>query len=352
MSRIVDSKVGLLLDAAESEHSCLALPRPVDRALRRALDRRVENGRLVSPARGIYARPEYWDALEGNRSGQALHIMRGLQAIHPEWVFCGACAAAAWGIDVSNDLLKKVTIAATVQNRSKDTLDVEHLLTSTIDAVNLNGVKVTGLARTVSDCMRWSDFPHGLAIVDSALKSTSLSEAELTEFLDGSTSNLRGRAKAYEALAWADPASDNGGESIARGRMIENGYIAPHCQLPIPHPLEPNRTLRADYAWTRNDGSLLLGELDGNRKYTEDEFMGGRDIIEVIDDQSARESLILEFYNVSMVRFPFSITGNSLRFSMLLDSYGVPYRTGNGTRRSKLNPDWDALRKNRQCGFL
>ena len=97
MSEKVDRELRELFAEAEACGACL---RPPEERVRAACARRAgEDGELVSPAHGLYARRTWWDAL--GYSAQTLAIMRSLQADHPDWVFCGPSAALALGCDVA-----------------------------------------------------------------------------------------------------------------------------------------------------------------------------------------------------------------------------------------------------------
>lgn len=210
----------------------------------------------------------------------------------------------------------------------------------------VNGVRVTPPGRTVADCLRWTDFPHGLGIADSALRVGVAGRAELEGILGRAPGQLRGRDLARTTLSWADPRSESGGESISRARMIQLGYVCPELQVEVPRVVEEGRPYRADFCWVRADGRVILGELDGDGKYMEEELMGGRSIDEVLSDENIRGSRFT-LYDVAMMRFRFGDTVDPARFSRILDEYGVPRRGStlalpDGTR---MIPDWEALRR-------
>lgn len=82
------------LDMAEQERRCVVMPA---HSLRCALLRRVGAGDVMSPARGLFVRREYWErlgAFERNR-----HMTRALNLQYPAWVFGGLEAACAHRID-------------------------------------------------------------------------------------------------------------------------------------------------------------------------------------------------------------------------------------------------------------
>ena len=97
MSAKVEQEVRALFEGTDGEGACV--PAPTHRmcvALRRRLG---EGGEIVSPERGLYALRDEWEHLSPTQ--RTLSIMRGMQLMHPGWVFCGPSAALAFGADVS-----------------------------------------------------------------------------------------------------------------------------------------------------------------------------------------------------------------------------------------------------------
>ena len=350
MSRAVEAMIAEQFRRAAEERSCY-VPLGDDAArVRRALSRRVAGGSVVSPARGLFADAGEWDDLRpGERS---LWIARGLEALHPDWVFCGPTAALAYGIDVSDDLVGRVHVAtAPGRHGSNPRTLVRHPV---LDGraplggvVDVDGLRVTSPGQTVFDCLRWTDFPRGLGVIDSALRQGVTCVDELAALAQTYATRRRNVERVLAALDWADPRSENGGESIARGRMLLLGYVRPELQVEVPRVVEDGRPYRADYCWVRADGLVILGELDGRAKYVEEELMGGRSIDEVLSDENIRGSRFT-LYDVSLMRFGFGVTEHPAEFARVLDEYGVPRR---GTPLAlpdgaPMIPDGDSLRRN------
>lgn len=350
MSQAVELELRDLFEGAESRGSCLVLGEN-DGRLRRALCRRVASGRVVSPARGLFALTESWDGLK--KDVQAIRIARGLQELHPDWVFCGPTAALAYGVDVSYSLLGRAHVATTLNGHGKGgPIVCRHAILDSDDArvaaEVVNGLRVTAPGQTIFDCLRWTDFAHGLGIADSALRTGTVSKAELEQLIASSNPCLRGRSRAMRTLSHADPRAENGGESIVRARMLLLGYACPELQVAVPRVTEEGRPYRADFCWVRADGLVILGELDGDGKYVEEELMGGRSIDEVLSDENIRGSRFT-LYDVSLVRFRFDVTERPAEFRALLDEYGVPMRGSALALPEGVPqiPDWEALRRSR-----
>ncbi|MBM6775309.1 type IV toxin-antitoxin system AbiEi family antitoxin domain-containing protein [Olsenella profusa] len=365
MSRVVDVRIAGLLERSEEAGTCLVLTEPAEpdaEALRRALSRRVANGAVVSPARGLFADADTWSGL--GPSERALWLARGLQARHPGWVFCGPTAALAYGLDVSETLLGSTHVARTPGHcgtgsagvtrhpvlgacRGSAAGGIEEGDTDVAGVEVVGGLRVTPPLQTVFDCLRWTDFPRGLGVVDSALRCALVGRDELAGYAESAGARRpRDAGRVLGTLSWADPRSENGGESVARGRMLLLGYARPELQVEVPRVIEGGQPWRADFCWVRADGRVVLGELDGRGKYVERELMGGRSIDEVLSDENIRGSRF-SLYDVALMRFRFGVTERPAEFARLLDEYGVPLRGSELAlpEGAAMVPDWEVLRR-------
>ena len=349
MSRAVEREIAELLAEAEARGRCLALRGRGAARVYRALERRVAAGRVVSPARGLYVSARRWEGLKADQ--RTLFLARGLQDQHPDWVFCGPTAAVAYGVDVSWSLQGNVHVATTRAGHSPNgPLVHRHSILRAgpgegrIEVVG--GLRVTGPERTLFDCLRGTDFPRGLGMIDSALRAGVVAHDEFASYVESVRDGSRGRDLVRGTLAWADPRSENGGESIARARMLLLGFVCPELQVEVPNLVEGGAPFRADYCWVRADGVVILGELDGTDKYVEEGMTRGRSLEEVLADEKDRESRIT-LYDVVVMRFRFGLTDDPVAFAAHLDRYGVPRRGSelalpDGAR---MVPDWEALRR-------
>ena len=349
MSHAVDFELEGLFAASERLGSCLVPVGDDASRIRRALARRVAKGEVVSPARGLYARAEHWRTLK--RDQRTLYLARGLQQRHPSWVFCGPTAAVIWGMDVSYSLQDRIFVATTPSGHGPD----GPLVTRCAilgekdpegDVETIAGLRVTSASRTVFDCLRRTDFPLGLGVADSALRLGIVTREGLESYIRTRCDGSRGTEQALGTLRWADPRSENGGESIARGRMLLLGYARPELQVRVPRVVDKGEPYRADYCWVRTDGLVILGELDGGDKYVDGEMTRGRSLDEVLSDENVRGSRI-SIYNVSVMRFRFGLTARPTEFAALLDEYGVPKRGSELAFPDGIGvlPDWASLRR-------
>ncbi|MFU0557590.1 AMP-dependent synthetase [Gardnerella swidsinskii] len=139
--------------------------------------------------------------------------------------------------------------------------------------------------------------------------------------------------------------SENGGESFARGTMIDLGFMVPELQHEF---VAPNSRVkyRCDFLWRVSGGGLIVGELDGYDKYFVDStnsthaninFNSSFDtqmlrnsynqaaINRNIDRQAERESVLFRECGVSkIVRFNFADVVGVKNLERKLVEAGVP----------------------------
>ena len=308
--------VASLLLEAEEQNRLLV---PHDRCLRRRLDRMVERGVAFRPSQGIYVRADYWRSLKDNQ--KALHMIRALSEREPAMVFSHTSAALVHGLEVPWHLQRKLHAIMAPGHAARSSGWVVRHISEGCPTATVDGIRVTSVEQTVFDCLRTLDLPEGLAVVDSSLRGLELDPDALRTFFD-ERRRRRGYCHAAQTLSLADPRSENGGESIARGTMLEMGYMPPDLQVEVNDPIGGG-TYRADFLWRIDEGNWVIGELDGKDKYYDEDMTKGRSIDEVLLDERLRESRI-NARGIRVMRFRFSELSNRLRLAELLDLFGIP----------------------------
>lgn len=323
------AKLEQLIEEAENNSRCIAGTTPRDTArLRRA----AAAGKLISPFPRLYARKTYWANLK--RREKSLHILKGLQLLHPNWVFAGLSAALVHGLSVVYSMLTPVCVATSYKAHERNLKGVIRITVENDEPTTVNGLKATSLERTLFDCLRILDFPHGLAVADSALRRAGQTRDWLISQMKSMPYGCKGWSHALATAMWADPRAESGGESIARGRMLLLGYELPDLQVEVPNKIEGG-FYYGDFGWKKPNGLLLIGELDGRDKYTDPEMTGGKSAVEVMADERLRESRVSAAH-ATVMRFSFKDMMLDEQFKRILDTYGVPrasreyYRDGGG----------------------
>ena len=230
------------------------------------LRRHVGTDDIAEPEPHLFCFQHDWDAL--TPSERSLQTIKGLAEFHPDWAFWGYDAALLWGLEVPNDLLGPRFLVKTgcTAALSGGCRLLRPQMAGALERVD--GVRVTPFWRTVEDCLLRAPFSYGLAIADSALRAKGSSRDELRERLRADCDGRRGYRRAQVIASHADGLSENGGESRFRAFFIAYGFPVPQLQVEFRDPLDPSQVFRVDYFWTLEDGTCVIGELDGKGKYT------------------------------------------------------------------------------------
>lgn len=269
----------------------------------------------------MFARAAYWEGLP--KPQKALHVLRTMQDLHPDWVFCRESAALVYGLPVSYASMDDVHVVTERTNRNASSKSVQWHVIEDDKPVVVRGFRVSSLPRTVYDCMRTSDFTQALAVADGALRLSGSCSSSFVSRFKRIGSNHAGSAQAVRTMRYADARSESAGESIARAVMIRQGFAQPELQVELPQPLNRKRSFRVDFLWACLDGGWILGEFDGVQKYEDKVMLHGRSSLRALADEQHREAQ-LTLYGMPIVRFSYQDVMNEDRFVELLDRYGVP----------------------------
>lgn len=325
---------------------------PANDALRKALERRVERGQIASPFKGQFARREYWNELDQNE--RTLHIIRTLSAENPSWVFCFSSAALVHGMDVSHRLSGQIHIVASHSKRVEPTFCpsvnsrhrvVRHAFNlAEDDIVDIDGIRVTSLHRTVFDCTRLLSFPLALGIADSAMRILELDRSSILDHASDQWARCRGIRRFKATIEKANPLSENGGESYARAIMLENGVMEPLLQVEITDPFDRRRIYRIDYLWEHLIPLDVGGELDGLQKIMDPRMLAGKTPELALRLERERESHLSS--NLRIARFTFPEVRAVRPLINLLDGFGVPRTSPDGLLLQLKDPLLPANRQN------
>lgn len=291
-------EVTALIQTAQSERRCAF---GTTHAQRQALSRRAHANELHQAMPNMYAEAAYWQSLSPPE--RTLHMARTLSRKHPHWVFGGLTAAAAHGFDHRWRLHDgRITVATTT--RSTDTTAGKRIQRLRIPSdqriVTASGIPVTDQARTVVDCGLTLQFRDALAIVDSAMADG----LPIADMLVACSRIQQDSAPVLRLLHYANPASENGGESLARGTIIEQRFMVPQIQTTFVDPTT-GQTYRVDFVWRLTDGRVIVGELDGTEKYVNPEMTNRRSIQGVVLAEREREAALRRVGVTTIFRFTF-----------------------------------------------
>lgn len=224
----------------------------------------VRRGQLVVPAPQVYAVSAAWSAL----SPAAAHVglaCAGHVSVAGS-VISHATAALLHGLPQPwGPMGSSVCLTARETTRTAATDDWRRVLDGALppdDVMEVDGVCVTTVARTVVDCLRTLRLRDGLAIADAAVGRGMVTVEELQA--------VRRRQRRWPGIRTADLGivltegrRESWLESASVATAVALGWPPPMSQVAI-HRLDGSFVGRVDLLW---GGLGIVGEADGRSKY-------------------------------------------------------------------------------------
>lgn len=324
----IHKAVASLISSARDDRRCAY---STTRSEQSALRRRAQAGELVQTYIGIpslYADSEYWDNLTPPE--RTLHIARSLAQAHPQWVFGGLVAASAYGLEhqwclhdgsVSIVNANRGSRQRHRQLRQMYMADVNSIASRNHDT----GLLLISPVRTLIQCAMEYDFRFALPLFDSAL-----AHGITIDEIAADCAKLRiDCSRVLRLLRYANPKSENGGESLARGTIIEDRFLMPRIQVPVTDP-QTGAEYRVDFVWKLDDGRIVVAEYDGTRKYVDPEMTGNRSIQETVAKERLRDEGLKRAGATEIIHFTYAdvMERNPLRIKLL--KAGIPKSDANG----------------------
>lgn len=285
----------------------------------RALRDACRRGYLVRVRRGSYCVREVWDALDPVER-HVLTIRATIRRVRGEFLVAGPSAGAVWGMPFAARDRSDVTLLVPYPGGGSSEPGVKRSCVSfdRAERFEIDGIPVTGLARTVLDQARATSFGRAVAIADRAQwrrDPDAIQLAELLAELDRAAF-ARGSAALARVLAFSTSLSDSVGESEARAAFHVLGFETPELQRRW-HDSEG--WIETDYYWESVD---VAGEFDGKVKYTRDEYTGG-DPSAVVWREKRREDRLRRLAS-GVVRLVTEDVRNPLQLARILSEAGIP----------------------------
>lgn len=317
-------------EEAQRGRRCIAAESPRQA---RMLARRHKAGELLRMYPGMYMKPVYWNRLTPTE--RVCHLVRSLAHKHPEWVFAGECAACVHGLEMPWVAMRhRVYVIGPYAPSTSDCDQLRRICAYGIQHHTVDGIKVTGLARTVIDCARTMEPCGAVAVFDSAIRK-GLTKQEL--YLECNRMHAD-CAAVFGLLPYVDPDGENGGESYARAVMtMRLGFVKPQQQVVFVDPLTGHK-YRVDYCWRLADGSIIVAELDGMEKYVNSTMTRGRSAQIVVNEEKKREDGLRRAGVSMIVRFTFDDVLHAERLERKLVEAGVPRTTALGVVDDRTGP--------------
>lgn len=223
--------------------------------------RMTRSAELVRVRRGAYAPPD-----ESALDPRVAHL-RLLEATvgqsSSESVVSHASAAVLHGLPIGNDQLARVHLTRDRPGHGKVRryVQVHGLPLTNGDIVEVSGLRVTSLARTVVDVACALPPLLSVPVGDAALRA-GLSPSDLGAYLERIRPR-HGIAQARRTAALLDSRSESPGESMSRVIFADHGIPMPTPQLKV-YDDRGRFVGRSDFGW---EEERTLGEFDGRSKY-------------------------------------------------------------------------------------
>lgn len=149
------------------------------------------------------------------------------------------------------------------------------------EIVDLEGMRVTSVARTIADLARICRIEDAVAAADAALCEERIDADGLLEQYRRTRRGGPGADSIRHVLVFADGRSESVGESHTRVTLRRAGLAPPDLQV-VVRSAEGHFLGRGDFGY---EGCALLGEFDGMSKYRLD----GQDPSEALRREKIRE---------------------------------------------------------------
>ncbi|WP_261165011.1 hypothetical protein [Microbacterium sp. Marseille-Q6965] len=295
-----------------------------DRAIRAA----VREGALRRIRRGFCADAADWSAGYAEAHERAL-----AQAAHAAArfapVFSHTTAAALHGLPlVDHDADRAHVMARQSRSGGSNAAVLRHRDRWDGCSVELAGLRVTPLARTVLDVARCTRRTTALACADAALRRVGLIPG--TRALDiGAAEALRrdalaladdargapGIRRAREVIGLADPRAESPGESVSRLHLHDLGFRGIGVQVAVA---AGGSVYVVDLEFAG-----ILGEFDGAAKYLDAGMRGARSAEQVVWDEKRREDRVRAATGKRMLRWGWPEIATRERFRRFLLEHGI-----------------------------
>jgi len=213
--------------------------------------------------RGSYIERARWAELDDENRFRALVVCSfRVMRTEPPPAACLFAAAVLWELPILGKWPDRVDVVTDSSASGSSRLIRRHRVAIVPEAVDLRGIPVTSVARTVVDLARIGDLAAGLVTADAALHEHKCSLAELDAEVAAIPPGAAGRRRAALAIHLADGRSESPGESLSRARIYEFGFAQPDLQMPLTDG--GGCFGFSDFGWVNR-----RGEFDGELKYAE-----------------------------------------------------------------------------------
>jgi hypothetical protein len=292
---------------------------------RRALARGALRGDQIRVARGAYVELNSLAPLSA-RERYLLHVRAVAESRRSRPVVSHWSAAAIHNLPILGRWPDAVhlTIGPTSGGRSRGGVVKHSAALENCDVIEINGMWVTSIARTVIDMAAALPFLGAVMIVDRALlvdrfgRIQPMTDRVSLEACWESMGSFRGFARAKSAIDFGEHQAESPLESVSRVSMRVIGCPRPILQA--PHSDAEGHIGETDFYWPEFNA---VGEADGKSKYIDPALRGGRSAEEVVVDEKWREDRLRALPR-AVARWGWDVGINPARLRLRLQRLGLP----------------------------
>lgn len=253
---------------------------------------------LVRVLHGSFMPRSAW---EGLREEDRLLVRTLAHAhMHPDSgaVYSHHSAAVVWRLPLYANRDERVHVLTRLSSRGRSSASViRHALEYDEDEiVEIAGLRVTNITRTLLDIARQSSVELSVACADAGLRmlfgASRVGGSPVSEWRGAQLERLDawrsrpGVARARRVIAFADPRADSVAESVSR---LQFARLRLEVEIQVRVVGPRGRAYRLDFEFP---GQRAFGEVDGAVKYESPEFLRGRTPLQALLDEKEREDQV------------------------------------------------------------
>jgi hypothetical protein len=292
---------------------------------RRQLAREANAGAKVRLARGAYLPADIWNSL-GAADRSIATIAAATSTLRTKPVYSHASAAVLWDLPVISGWPAEVhiTVDPGTATRSRNRIVRHSAALHSDDVVDCGSYFVTSVARTILDAAATFRFIDAVTLADRALlidrysRTTPMVTREQLEDAWDRSRPMRAHSRTRAVLSFAETRAGSPLESVSRVTMRIIGVPRPRLQVPYYDAMgfigEP------DFSWGQFG---VVGEADGDAKYTDPQLRSGRTAEQVVIDEKVREDR-LRALGLRVPRWRWNIAIDPSALRARLTSAGLP----------------------------
>lgn len=286
----------------------------------RRVRHRAERGELARIVAGTYVSAGSWSSLS-DRERYVTRVRASVERLGRPVAISHWSAAAAHGFpcpdswptrtEVTDPLVSKTRSAATLIRRAGA------LGPGEVEA--WEGLWRTTAVRTAADIALTEPFDHAVLVLDHGLRVGAFTRDEVRAAV-AERPDARRTKTALAAVEFASEKAEYAGESFSRCAIIARGFVSPSLQ----EPFRDDRGLVgcADFWW---ESAGIVGEFDGDWKYTDPRWLRGTSPGEAIADEKRRQNRLEAHPRVRrVVRWDYAVARNPDELARRLVAAGVP----------------------------